>query len=136
MWVRTLFSHTRVYDQRTNTTKLETTRTLAAEDVYEIPFNERNLKELAAKRLSDADISFVVKEEASTRAVEVKKDVNINKTLELFLKPFDYLFNAEYISPQQRAELRQASIDAGLIAPSTPLDPQETSTPPPKGTYS
>ena len=89
-------------------------------------------------RLSDSDISFAVKEEGSGRAVEVKRDVNINKTLELFLKPFDYLFNAEYISPQQRAANRQAAIDIGAIAPSTPLDPGATSTPPPKGfdTYS
>ena len=86
-------------------------------------------------RVSDTEISFAVKEEGSGRAVEVKRDVNINKTLDLFLKPFDYLFNTEYISPLQRAELRQASIDAGLIAPSTPLDPQATSSPPPKGTY-
>ena len=61
---------------------METTGTLRAEDVYELPFNEKNLKELVGKRLSDSDISFAVKDEASTRAVEVKRDVNINKILE------------------------------------------------------
>ena len=91
MWVRTLFSHTRVYDPRTNTSKMETSGILRTEDVYEIPFNERNLREMVDKRQSDSDISFVVKEESSTKAVEVKKDVNINKTLELFLKPWDFL---------------------------------------------
>ena len=74
-------------------------------------------------RANDADICFSVKEEGSGKAVEVKKDVNINKTLELFLKPFDYLFNAEYISPQQRAENSQQAIDAGLIAPRYTIRP-------------
>jgi hypothetical protein len=133
MWVRTLFEHRRVYDQRTNTTKMETAGTLGTEDVYELPFNEKNLKALVNLRMSDADITLIVKDEANGRAVDVKKESNINKTLELFLKPFDYLFNAEYISPQQRAELRQMAVDAGIIAPSTPLEPQVPA--PPKGTY-
>ena len=135
-WKRTLFTHERIYDQRTNTTKVRTTGTEKQEDIYELAFNEKNLKALLNLRLSDSEISFTVKEEGSGRAIDVKKDVNINKTIELFLKPFDYLFNAEYISPQQRAELRQMAIDSGLIAPSTPLDPSSTGTPPPKGTYS
>ena len=44
--------------QRTNTTKTQTVGTLGAEDVYELPFNEKNLKELFAKRESDTQISF------------------------------------------------------------------------------
>ena len=97
VWTKTLFDYKRVYDARTNTTKTLTVGT-SAEDVYELPFNEKNLKSLLDLRANDADICFSVKEEGSGKAVEVKKDVNINKTLELFLKPFDYLFNAEYIS--------------------------------------
>jgi hypothetical protein len=42
MWLRTLFNHTRVYDQRTNSTKMEMSRVLATEDVYEMPFKEKN----------------------------------------------------------------------------------------------
>jgi hypothetical protein len=133
MWTKTLFNHTRVYDQRTNTTKMETSGTLGTEDVYEIPFNVKNLKALVSLRASDADISFTLKEESNGKAVGVRKESNINKTMELFLKPFDYLFNAEYITPQQKAELRQMAVDDGLIAPSTPVV-AETSAPP-KGTY-
>ena len=123
-----------MYDQRTNTTKVRTTGTEKQEDVYELPFNETNLKALLNLRASDSEITFAVKEEGSGKAVEVKRDVNINKTIELFLKPFDYLFNAEYISPQQRAETQ--AIDAGLIAPNTPLDPSSAPPPPKEGTYS
>jgi hypothetical protein len=105
------------------------------EDVYEIPFNEKNLKELISLRGNDSDIQFIIKDEANGKATEVRKDVNISKTLELFLKPFGYLANAEYITPQQRAQLRQMAIDEGIIAPNTPLAPQDTDTPPPNGTY-
>ena len=138
MWKRTLFTHERIYDQRTNTTKVPTTGTLAQEDVYELPFNEKNLKELFSKRVNDNEISFVVRDEYENKAVSIAREPSIHDTLKLFLtKPFDYLYKAEYITPQQRAEMRQAAIDAGIIAPSTPLDPQTgTSSPPPKGTYS
>ena len=108
-------------------------RDIRAETVYEMAFNEKNLKELVNLRDNDADITFTVKDERNDKPVEGKKESNINKTLELFLKPFDYLFNAEYITPQQRAQLRQMAVDEGIIAPSTPLEPQTTA--PPKGTY-
>ena len=64
MWKRTLFTHERIYDQRTNTTKVQTTGTSSQEDVYELPFNEKNLKALLDLRVSDTEISFAVKEEA------------------------------------------------------------------------
>ncbi len=132
-WTRTIFNHQRIYNEKTNSTKMQTVGTLAEETVYEMPFSEKNLKELFELRENDSDIQFSVKDEAHGNPVEVKKEANIHETLKLFLKPFDYLFNAEYISPQQKAELRQQAIDAGIIAPSTPLVPQTTA--PPKGTY-
>ena len=51
-----------------------------------MPFNEKNLKALVSLRLSDSDIAFTLKEEANGKAVEVKKESNINKTLDLFPK--------------------------------------------------
>jgi hypothetical protein len=134
MWVRTLFNHEREYDQRTNSTKMQTSGTLGTEDVYEMPFNEKNLKELASLRENDADIAVTVKDEAADKVVEVKKESNINATLKLFQKPFDYLLKAEYFSPQQRAELRQMAIDAGIIAPGTTFVAEDKT--PPTGTYS
>jgi hypothetical protein len=123
MWVRTLFNHEREYDQRTNSTKMQTSGTLGTEDVYEMPFNEKNLKELASLRENDADIAVTVKDEAADKVVEVD-----------FQKPFDYLLKAEYFSPQQRAELRQMAIDAGIIAPGTTFVAEDKT--PPTGTYS
>jgi UDP-galactopyranose mutase len=113
---------------------METTGTLGTETVYEMPFNEKNLKELFNLRENDMDIQFIVKDEAAGKAVSVRKEANVNDTLKLFQKPFDHLFNGEYITPQQKAELRQMAIDEGIIAPSMPVVPQTNA--PPKGTYS
>ena len=117
---------------------MQTVGTLAEETVYEMPFNEKNLKEVFDLRENDS-IQFSVKDEGhgpGGHPVEVKKEPNINDTFKLFLKPFDYLLNGDYISPQQKAELRRMAVDAGIIAPSTPLVGQTTTPPPPKGTYS
>ena len=133
IWTRTLFNHTRVYDQRTNSTKVETSGILGTEEVYEMRFNEKNLKELVSLRPNDSDIAFTLKDEASGKPISLRKEHNINKNIELFLKPFDYLFNADYITPQQKADLRQMAVDEGIIAPSTPL--AQTEPAPPKGTY-
>jgi hypothetical protein len=80
---------------------METSGILQTEDVYEIPFNEKNLKELVSLRGKDSDISFTIKDEASGKAISIRKESNINDTLKLYLKPFDYLANADYITPQQ-----------------------------------
>ncbi len=62
MWTRTLFNYERKYDERTNSTKVQTIGTLGTEDVYEMPFNEKNLKDLASPRENDSDIMFIVKD--------------------------------------------------------------------------
>jgi hypothetical protein len=114
---------------------MQTSGTLGTETVYETPFNEKNLKELISLRESDNDIAFTVKDEVTGKAVEVKREANINDTLKLFQKPFTYLMNAEYISPQQRAELRAMAAAEGVIRHDTDLGPGPESTPPPKDTY-
>ena len=135
MWTKTLFNYERRYDERTNSTKVQTIGTLGTEDVYEMTFNEKNLKELVSLRENDADILLIVNDEASGKPTSLRKEPNINVTFKLFLKPFNYLLNGEYISPQQRAQLRQMAIDGGIIALNTPLGPTDTDTPPQKGTY-
>ena len=104
-------------DQRTIRPKYKTTGTLKQEDVYELPFNETNLKSLLDLRVSDSEITFTVKEEGSGKAVEVKKDVNINKPIELFLKPFDYLFEAKYIPTRKSGRLGRPGVESGFNRP-------------------
>ena len=58
------------------------------------------------------------------------------KTYELFKKDFDYLYNADYISPAQKAELRQRAIVMSLLPREAERAPKEASqTVPPSGTY-
>jgi hypothetical protein len=55
----------------------------------------------------------------------------------LFQKPFEYLYNAEYIPPEVRAELRQAAAADGLIG-GTASDynqPTKSTATPAKNTY-
>jgi len=104
--------------------------------VYDMPFNEKNLKALFEKRIDD-NISFVVKDSRMARDVRDATGI-VSKTLELMMtKPFDYLYNSDYINATQKAELRQQAIEMGLLpreaqAPSQ----QEQITKPPTGTYS
>ena len=74
-WKRTLFTHERIYDQRTNSTKLKTTGTEKQIDVYELPFNEKNLKELFSKRVNDNEVSFIVKDELEDRGVSLPESL-------------------------------------------------------------
>jgi hypothetical protein len=57
------------------------------------------------------------------------KDVNSQKTFELFQKPFEYLYNAEYIPAKVKTELRQQAVAEGLIGGTTAdFQPPSTTT--------
>ena len=45
-----------------------------------MPFNKKNLKAMVSLKLNDSDIVFTLKDEANGKAVEVKKESNINRT--------------------------------------------------------
>ena len=91
---------------------------------------------LSTKRTSRNCSQKGVKDEAEDRAVSMFREPSIHDTLKLFLKPFNYIYKAEYLSKEQRLAIRQASIDAGLIPPSTPLVDDTEPAPPKEGTYS
>lgn len=65
-------------------------------------------------KYKELEANFTVKDEQSGKPFQVK-DVNALKTFELFQKPFEYLYNAEHIHAEVKAELRQAAIAEGLI---------------------
>lgn len=86
------------------------------------------------KEWSD-NISWVVKDEQTGTAKQVALEPNINDTFKLFLKPFSYLFNAEYITPEMKSQYRQEAIDSGyLVEPGEAVTVQQTK-PPTTGTY-
>jgi hypothetical protein len=84
-----------------------------SEEIYTMPFNKDNLKELYDRRQNDL-LNFVVKDEQTGKPFQVK-DVSSQKTFELFQKPFEYLCNAEYIPAEVKQELRQAAVADHLI---------------------
>ena len=88
--------------------------------VYTLEFNESNLKSLFDKRIND-DIDWVVKEEQNGTPVHVAREPNVKDTFRNFLKPFSYLYNAEYITPEMKAQYRQEAIDQGLLSAPTRL---------------
>jgi hypothetical protein len=119
VWNKTNFGFEKVWDEKTKSLVERTIGPSGTETVYAMPFNEKNLKELFDKRENDDILQFVVKDESNGRAIEVKKESNINNTFKLFLKPFDYQFNADYITPQQKAENRRMAEDEGIIPRNT-----------------
>jgi hypothetical protein len=61
-----------------------------------MPFTKENLKQLYDRRQNDL-LNFTIKEEQTGKAVQ-SNDVNSQMTFELFQKPFEYLYNTEYLS--------------------------------------
>jgi len=137
-WSKVGFAYDKQFNQNTMSMKQTIVGPNSKVIVYDIPFNEKNLKILFEKRIDD-NISFVVKDSRMARDVRDATGI-ASKTLELFAtKPFDYLYNSDYISATQKAELRQQAIDMGLLpreaqAPSQPPEGQITK--PSTGTYS
>ena len=64
------------------------------------------------------DSTIVIKDGQTGEARQVK-DINCFKTMELFQKTFDYLWNADYLSPQMKAKIRAEAQARGLINPTS-----------------
>jgi hypothetical protein len=135
-WAKVGFAYDKKFNQSTMSMKQTLVGPNSRVIVYEMPFNEKNLKTLFEKRIDD-NISFVVKDSRMARDVRDATGI-ASKTLDLMMtKPFDYLYNSDYISATQKAELRQQAIEMGLLPRESQAPPQpEQITKPPTGTYS
>ncbi len=78
------------------------------EEIFTLESNKENFKTLYDKRENDY-ITWTVKDDQHVKAVAPQS--TIENTLKLFLKPFDYLQRAEYISAEMKAQYRQEAID-------------------------
>jgi hypothetical protein len=103
LWTKTNFSYKTEYNDKTKQMEKVMQGPSGSEEAYTLPFNKENSKQLFDRRQNDL-INFVVKDEQTGKPFQIK-DVNSLKTFELFQKPFEYLYNAEYLSPQVKAEL-------------------------------
>jgi hypothetical protein len=148
-WQQTEFAYKKEFDPKTMSVKSIVIGPTNVETIYEMPFNEKNLKQLFEKRITHENVKllhqtrmgdtvlFAIKDGRTGQVHDVKDATGIDhKTLELFLKPFDYLANSDYLTPEQKAQARQRAIDMGLLpggaqvqyAPGPGLKP-------PSGTY-
>ena len=134
-WLKTNFEYQKDWDPKRKAIVKNCTGPGSSETVYTLEFNEANLKQLFDKREND-NVQWVVKEEQSGIAKQIAPEPNINDTFKLFLKPFEYLYNGQYISAEMRAQYRQEAIDAGLLTVPNTTASTTTTTTPPKGTYS
>jgi hypothetical protein len=112
-WTKTNFAYKTEFNDKTKQLEKVLQGPSGSEEIYTLPFNKENLKSLFDRRQNEL-INFVVKDEQTGKPFQVK-DVNSLKTFELFQKPFEYLYNAEYIPAEVKAELRQAAVSEGLI---------------------
>lgn len=121
------------------------------ETIYEMSFTAENLKTLYDKRITPEylkllrqtripGVSFAVIDCRNGVVREVKDPTGItSKTFDYLFssKPFDYLFMGDYISQQQKAELRQHAIDMGILSPVQVQGAENKQrNKPPSGTYS
>lgn len=135
-WYKQNFTYERSWDEKRKTITKICTGQGDRTEVYTMPFSQENCKKLFDRRLNDS-IQFIVKEEQTGTPRQVT-GVNINEIYQLFsTKPFEYLFDAKYLSPELKAQYRQEAIDQGLLsAPGTaPGTTATISTPPKEGTY-
>jgi len=135
IWSKTNFNYNTEYNDKTKQMEKVLQGPSGSEEIYTMPFNLANLKSLYDRRQNE-NLNFVVKDEQTGEPFQAK-DVNSQKTLELFQKDFDYLFNAEYIPAEVKAELRQAAVSEGLIG-GTASDynqPSKSTATPSKNTY-
>jgi hypothetical protein len=135
IWTKTNFNYKTEYNDKTKQMEKVLQGPSGSEEVCIMPFTKENLKELYDRRQNEL-INFVVKDEQTGKPFQVK-DVNSLKTFELFQKPFEFLYNAEYIPPEVKQELRQAAVSQGLIGGTTSdyNQPSKSSATPAKNTY-
>jgi hypothetical protein len=130
-WYKTLFNWSSEYNNSSKQFEKRCMGPSGVEQVYLLEFNKDNTKQLFDSRAND-NLNFIVKV-AQTEEVRNVRDVNVQKTFELFTNnSFDYLFSGEYIPAPVRQELRQEAVARGFIKGGS-ADYQVTAQPQSKG---
>jgi hypothetical protein len=114
VWRKTEFRHSTAVDPKNpNRLVTKTDGPLPITEVFELDWNEENLNKLLEQK-RDPHIQLIVKDSASEKAVEVKPQSTYKKTIELFMKPFDYLFDGAYVDEEQKKQNRMLAEREGL----------------------
>ena len=104
--MKRIFNFTRMIDNNTGRVITQCLGVSSEEEVYDMPFNEKNVRKLVKLRAGD-NITFNVKNLVSNKAsgntVLVPSQDSIEQTIKFFMQPFDYLFNEQYLSKEQKS---------------------------------
>jgi hypothetical protein len=85
-----------------------------SETVYTLPFTKENFKKIWENR-RDSHIQLIVHDE-SGKKISVRNQLTSDETLKLFTEnSFDYLYNAAYLTVEEKERLRNAAAIEGLI---------------------
>ena len=115
MWTKTTFGHTQRFDNKTNKMITHVVGPIAQEIVYELPFNKENLDKLLEQREDDS-VNLCLKEEGSAISRDISNAGDYQTKVKLYkTKDFDFLCNGDYLTPQQKEEMRKEAEAQGLI---------------------
>ena len=105
-WIEIHFNYQMGLDQN-NRPMRQCTGPSGNEIVYDLPFSKENVKKLAKLRAGDS-IPFTLKDETGdNRPRSIPLQGSFESRIEFFMKPFDYLYNAEYMSKEDKAWARK-----------------------------
>jgi len=114
---RTTFGHEQRFDNQAKKMVTRITGVISNETIYELPFNADNLKKLLEQRENDS-VNLCLKEEGSSIARDISNAGDYETKVKLFkTKDFDFLCNGDYLTPQQKEEMRKEAEARGLIPP-------------------
>ncbi|TVM02727.1 MAG: hypothetical protein CV087_08830 [Candidatus Brocadia sp. WS118] len=109
VYQKTIFGHKTGIDKKTRKLIKETTGPIKTETQYLLDFTIENLEKLYSQRENNNGVNLVVKDEANGEAHNIRYK-NPQTSYDLFKnKDFDYLFNAEYLSKEERIALQKQS---------------------------
>lgn len=102
-----IFKHETIMDTKTKKLKRVTTAISGTEYIYELDFTTENLDRLYAQKASDY-VQLVVKEEQTNEPHSINGYATQAQTFSMFRnKPFSYLYNADFLTAEQKEENRK-----------------------------
>jgi hypothetical protein len=106
---RTRFKHETIMDTKTKKLKRVTTAIAGIDNMYDMPFTPENADALYKQRANEY-IQLIVKQEQNNEAHSINygSGNSLAQTFALFKsKPFDYLYNADFLSAEQKQEAQR-----------------------------
>jgi len=102
-WVKTNFNFTRGIDPSSGQTYTQCLGPSGLETVYEMPFTKENLRQLVKHREGDNIPFALVDLTKDGRPKSVPIQGGIESRVKFFLQDFDYLWNEDYKSKEEKA---------------------------------